>query len=341
DEDLNNLLKAERNSVFSIAQLRQLWELSTNIFQYFDRPNAQMHPEFYQHPGLVMHDKPSLNAQIMYAHVHYIEAVLTQQPDRATQIMKDLIEKLESNPIRMKEDPSPLVTSMSNLIGLLLRLGQHKAIPRWLDQLRTIPQRYGLIAEQKYNARLILRIYNIELEYYRDTKAWTKAIAMIPEVQSFLEHKPERIPKDYKILISFQFAFVLFKEQQYDAALDWAGIILMGKFGEARMDIQRFARLLNLMIHYELNNDTVLKYGIQSTRRFLSKTRALSELERTLLRFFGKLVSKGVSDHEAVFIRLERDLYAERNPLTDSEVEDFLDLRQWIRSHIRSIPGNT
>ena len=45
------------------------------------------------------------------------------------------------------------------------------------------------------------------------------------------------------------------------------------RFGESIHDLERYARLLNLMIHLELDNIIVLKYAVEGCRRFLTKSK--------------------------------------------------------------------
>ena len=53
-----------------------------------------------------------------------------------------------------------------------------------------------------------------------------------------------------------------------------------------RKDLQSLARILNLIIHYELGNTVLLDSLLRSTYRYLNKENRLSEIEKKFINFF-------------------------------------------------------
>jgi hypothetical protein len=67
-------------------------------------------------------------------------------------------------------------------------------------------------------------------------------------------------------------------------ALHWINKVLDECRSEVRVDLQCDARLLNMLIHFDLGNYSVVESEYQSTKRFLEKNGHLSDFERLILR---------------------------------------------------------
>ena len=141
------------------------------------------------------------------------------------------------------------------------------------------------------------------------------------------------IPEDYLLMLWYQFAYIFFVVHDYSNALKWVNEILNRKFETNRTDLQSFARLLNLMIHFELGNSFVLKYSVDNTRRWLKKQKKPEQFELVLLRFFSKISNAPKAERKTLFSQLKIDLFKGTTPLITEKELDYLDFRSWIETH--------
>ena len=105
-----------------------------------------------------------------------------------------------------------------------------------------------------------------------------------------------------------------------------------------REDIQCFARMLALIIHFEKGNEILISHQIISTYRYLSKIQHLQKGLKHILSFLRKLPTTSQSDLKKEFIKL-------KDSLEHIEGEDFerrpflyLDIISWLESKIEGIP---
>ncbi len=103
-----------------------------------------------------------------------------------------------------------------------------------------------------------------------------------------------------------------------------------------REDIQCYARILNLIAHFELGNDLLVSYQIKSTYRFLLKAKENSKVLDEIFAFLRKtprmLESELKSEFEALKVKLEeieKEKY-ERRPFL------YLDIISWLDSKIHN-----
>ena len=90
------------------------------------------------------------------------------------------------------------------------------------------------------------------------------------------------------------------------------------------------------MVHLELKNYFVLRYFVDSTKRWLIKTRPLQVYEKALLRFFSKASHLGESDLPTAFAALHEQLFSETAPTAVTELkQEYLPIREWVASKLR------
>ena len=105
-----------------------------------------------------------------------------------------------------------------------------------------------------------------------------------------------------------------------------------------RQDLYSYARLINLIVHFELGNLDLIEYLIKSTQRFLNKKNRDFELETVIISFIKKLskVSEKEKQHE-IFIQL-RDKLEELFKDQDNRILfNYFDFLSWVDAKIENI----
>jgi hypothetical protein len=107
-------------------------------------------------------------------------------------------------------------------------------------------------------------------------------------------------------------------------------------FGILHEDVQSYARILGLIIHFELNNIIVLRYAVTSCRRFLKKKKNLQEFESMLLSFFSRLSLAGKDEYQELFENFYNNLFGSGEKKVSDNVLDYIDFKSWLERNIRS-----
>lgn len=273
--------------------------------------------------------RPSLQARILQANVEYLQLLNERKIQDAEITLTQLVNDLEKYPQHLKNDPSIWPANLNNLLGLLLF--EKKQAPA-LELIQKAKVFYASLPQlDTPTIRLILRTYNIELELYRDRKDHLAAQAAIHDIQTFLQKQKGNVPSSYLLSFWFQFANLHFSEGDYDQSLHWINRVLNDKFKGERMDLQRYIRWLNLMVHTELENYFVLRYYVGSMRRFLKKHGTLAAYEQILLRFFVQISTIGESDMKGAFAKLYGQLSKEAETLSAERVLDYINFLDWAQ----------
>lgn len=110
------------------------------------------------------------------------------------------------------------------------------------------------------------------------------------------------------ILVSYMRSQYHFVHGQYSEALKWINKVINHPRTNTQTDIQTCARLLDMMIHYELGNLDLIDYSLKSAHRFIYKKERMKRFEQRVLSLFRKLVSEGEEGRINEFEAFRADL---------------------------------
>jgi tetratricopeptide (TPR) repeat protein len=322
--DLHNVINKEKETIEQMKVLNTYWHHTTNIGSLINDDH------FLVRLTKTKTNKYTLQSRVLHYHLLYGVHFIKGNLKNAEKHISELIEVLETYPERIKEDPYPYVTAIGNKIGLYLSSKRWDDIPGLISRIRETPFKYGLKTESRSSVRLWLRMFNVELEMYRDSRQLDKGIALIDEIQNFIKKRRKAVPADYILLFYYQFANIFFLKKQYATSLRWLNEIINSNFGTTREDIQSYARILNLMVHFELNNIIVLRYALDSCRRFVKKKKMEITSGKKILNLFSKLSHSYPDEYQAIF----KNAYAEIFPPNSGQRQDYIDLKGWLEEKI-------
>jgi hypothetical protein len=100
------------------------------------------------------------------------------------------------------------------------------------------------------------------------------------------------------------------------------------------VDLQIQARMLNLMIHFEKDSLFVLRYFVDSTRRFLKKVKDVQLFEQTLLAFFSKIGDTPKFEQKDKFRGLYQFLFSQKTEIIPPPILDYIDYKTWIEGKL-------
>lgn len=241
----------------------------------------------------------------------------------------DLIEAMEENPRFFKEDVSEYISVLSNHAVSCGRFEKFGEVRETLDKLLKINPITAddalKIHRQYFNNKFRLCIVSGEFE-----EGLRELERHLKEMRKFNQEIFQ------KNTLYFQYFYIYFGNGDFEKALnylnDWLGLSV----GVERKDLESLARILNLIIHYELGNTMLLDSLIRSTQRFLTKENRLLELEKKFINFIreaGRPQSKG--EIKKAFETLQSDFERlSQSPIYN--IFDMFDLDAWLESKISS-----
>ncbi len=326
---LNEISLLEKEALEKLTMQSEYWHLTSNLFTAIHSPGDYGVESLEDHPLLQSPPEGTLQSTILYHFLwqawHYAQNDLVAAKERIV----SLVNILESFPDRIRDNPGAYITALNNLVSVCLQGKQLGEIPAILEKIRCIPDKYAQDASSKIAVKMMAHTYNVELEMYRDNGEYEKGADLSRTVSAFLDDHKNVVQDVYHLLLSYQIAYLHFVTRDYETSLYWLNEIFSRNFGDLRVDIQSYAHILRLIIHFELQNTIVLKYTVESCRRFLKK-KGLDEYQGNLLRFFSKISLALPEEYERLYKDIYQKLFEQPADAVMRSHLDYLDVKGWL-----------
>lgn len=151
-----------------------------------------------------------------------------------------------------------------------------------------------------------------QLLYYLNTGKFEKGIELAPRIRAFLDRFQQQLPDLWILSFSYNLCLVHFMSGHSREALNWANAVINYEKSEVRINVQYGARLLRLLIHYDLGNYDLLEYLLRSTLDYCRKDMGYKALAAPIAQCLRKLLatavpSPGLFENSMEEIRAEND----------------------------------
>jgi len=125
--------------------------------------------------------------------------------------------------------------------------------------------------------------------------------------------------------------------QDYKTALTVLNEILNDNEQKLRQDIYSFARIINLIIHFELQNYQLIEYSANSTLRYLKKIDRNYNIEAFFVKQMRKLSKNVLEKAESNFIDLKHGLDEYVKDNKERVILDYIDVVSWVTSKVEGV----
>lgn len=282
-----------------------------------------------QHPLLQdIEQALSHKARIFYHRIYGLYYYSKIDYEQFHECNKKFLDLLESNPRLLKESVADHISALSNLIGSCGLLKKYSGVAKLLDKLLKI---------KPVTVDDSLRIYR---EYYFNKLSLCIAVGDFEQGLEVLKKQQKDLkkydPKEFQTSrFYFQYFYIYFGIGDYDNALKYLNEWLNQPRSMKREDLQSLARILNLIIHYEMGNTFLLDHLFRSTYRFLKKRDRVFEFEKRVLRFI-RDTNKINTKKELVDIMkvLREDFKILSQTPSENVMFEYFDFLSWLESKI-------
>ncbi len=143
---------------------------------------------------------------------------------------------------------------------------------------------------------------------------------------------------DHRVMVFyFKFAWIYLAAGKVSKALRYLNKIINNELKKLREDLQNYARILQLICHYELGNFDILQYLLNNNSNYFDRKTGINIFLQEATNMFNTLKSKGTLDHKVVFKKY-LDLFNNiKNDPYERRAFVYLDIISWLESKIKGI----
>ncbi len=340
DLSIEKVFEAEANLLEQLANTNEYWYIAQQIalFQLnFQKiQNQEQHEQIASITASPKFQSISL-ATNFKSKIYFYQANATHQfilgnIEQAYKYNKQFLDLLEENPKFLKLYAQRYLGTLFNMLIDSLIIGKYDILKEGINRLIMIPTRQEFKSIKNIEVRVFRQRYLLLLNWSLKQQEFKEATAFIPDIEKGLEQFGNKIEKHHRITFYYLIAYCLFQDQHYEQALRWNNLILNTTNEDVVKEIFYFARTFNLLIHYELENYSLLESLLLSTPKYLKSRRTIYATEKSLFRYLSKLsnaVNRAEKQQLTTNFRKEiHELY--ENP-KEKRVFNYLDLRLWMK----------
>ncbi len=244
---------------------------------------------------------------------------------------------LDDNPPLRTDLIKRYIRTIYNLIKIHIYRKEFRSAFKLIEELRKSEN------DEKYSVDTRIRIfrtcYMAELDIYEKLGEFQEGLKIVKKIEENLEAFKDKSSKEHLIAFYLKSSLIFIGLGDFNKSLFWINKILNDNEKLLRQDLYSYARLINLIVHFELGNFDLVEYLIKSTQRFLNKKNRDFELE-TLIIYNIKKLSKcsDLEKQKEIFIQFRAKL-EELFKITDNEILfNYFDFLSWTDSKIENIP---
>lgn len=234
-----------------------------------------------------------------------------------------------------RETYAPLyLKGLHNLLNSLFNTLQYERFGAARQQLVQFKSEYNLKQSKNIEGLYYLYFYIHSIKQHFLTGTFTRGLELVPDLVKAIEKDRYNWDERRVMVFYYRIACLYFGSGDNDSAIDYLNLIINRKNPDYRADIQCFARILNLIAHYELGNAQLVEYQVKSVYRFLSKMEELHAVQQEIFRFIRRVPRIMEEDLRAEFQNLRDRLVKHENDPFERRPFLYLDIISWLEAKI-------
>lgn len=239
-------------------------------------------------------------------------------------------------PAMLSVETAMYIKGMHNLMGAHFSLLNPEKLKESINKFELFAK-HKVITENENNRILTyVYLYTSKINLYFLEGTFTKGLRLVPFLEKMLKEYSLFLDTHRVLVFYYKIACLYFGSGDNERAIDFLNRIINQK-SDLRSDLQCYARLLNLIAHYELGNFGLLEYLTKSVYRYMAKMENLSKVEEEMFAFLRNSFKVGTHALKPEFEKLLEKLKKyERNPL-EARAFSYLDVISWLESKINRV----
>lgn len=231
--------------------------------------------------------------------------------------------------------PDLYIKGLHNLLAALFNIQHYEKFRSVLDELDALKE-----APANENLDILVFIYrfNSRINLHFMEGRFTEGLTLVKPLEEKMQALEGKLDHHRVLLFYYKIACLYFGSGDNQQAVKYLNRIINFKDVNLREDIHCFARILNIIAHYELGNNDLLEYQIKSTYRFLVKMDNLQKVQKEIIKWLRRTPKMVESDVRGEFIALKQRLEEIVTEPFELRPYLYLDIISWLESKIEGVP---
>ncbi|PWG04513.1 hypothetical protein [Polaribacter aquimarinus] len=185
---------------------------------------------------------------------------------------------------------------------------------------------------------IFLYFYSNKLHLHFLEGSFEKGEYLVDVINNKIDKYKNRLDNHYVVLLYYKIACLYFGMGKNRECIAYLQKIIKSKNLSSAEDLQCFARILNLIAHYECGLDYDLERQFVDTYKFLLKMQNLQEVQKVFLESIRDLSDVFPHEIKNEFKKIHAKLKVFENHPYEKRAFLYLDILSWLESKIQNKP---
>jgi len=266
--------------------------------------------------------------------------LFTQDFENGYLFAHKLVQLFDENPHIINSSLEAYIKALNQLLIVQHRLFRYVEFVQTNRKLHSISRNPSFHINESMRITLLKYYYMHEINRYFMTGRFDEGLTkVVDEQQKELNELIDLLDLHSSLVLTYKVACMYLGASNYKMTIKWLNRIVNQPVVDIREDIHSFARIINLICHYELGNYDIINHYIISTYRFLLKKDDLHLFQKFILNFL-KNLSTEVEDQDLMerFEKLKSQMLLLVNSAYEKRAFIYFDIISWLESKIEKRP---
>ncbi len=235
-------------------------------------------------------------------------------------------------------DPDSFMHAMHYILTCSYNLKHYNVFMKTLKELEKFREiNYNRFNE---NSKILSFVYvhTSRFHMYFLEGRFKEGLEIVPKTIKRLDKYSVKLDEHRIMVFYYKIAWMYIGAGDPRSASTYLDKIIDLKSIPLREDLQGYARLLNLIAHYEMGNKGLLSYLVRSSNYFLKKMYDLNKVQKAILHFFNRLMNADTFKEKELFNAFLPELQALSKDHYEQQAFIYLDIISWVKSKVNAVP---
>lgn len=329
-----------------ITSSHQLSNLTLNLYSLFLKKGyARGEADFNEVSAYFKKNLPevkleqlSFYEQLYYHQCHVWYNKIVQNFPNTYKHAQAWVDLFKAHPEMAKKQSVQFMKGYQNLLGALFQLQYYSKLCEAIEEVEARAKDKNIVGDLNTEILVFKFLYISKVNRHFMEGSFDKGVELIPEILEKLKLYEGKIDPERVLMFYYKIASLYFGNANYRKAIFYLNQIVYFKDVNLREDIHCFARILNLIAHFEEGLDFQLEYQIKSTFQFIGKMNEQQAVQKEIFQFLRRSGKIKPNELKKEF----QELHDRLSPLNDDLFERrpflYLDILSWLKSKIENKP---
>jgi hypothetical protein len=246
------------------------------------------------------------------------------------------VELYERHPNLISSQVDLYLKGLHNLLAALFMIDHKQKFDTTFQQLEDLSSE-DFINNNDNNSVLFFQYkYLNKINHHFMHGTFSAGLPIAEEIENGIVHFKNKLDRHRVMNFYYKIGCLYFGSGENVLAIHYLNKVINDKETSIRSDLQCFARILNLIAHYELGNMEMVEYQVKSVFRFLSKIEEMNLVQQHVMGFLRKAFTMNAHEIKKEFIKLRTNLIRLQDHPFEKRAFLYLDIISWLTCKIEN-----